>query len=134
MSYQVIPVAPPHVRPSVSLDGVSRGDDDLTYKYADIVKANNMLMAAKRRGQPDVEIQVGLGSPCCVVLRCAAMAALRCPNCYCVLLPPTLLTSSLSLSPSRLLPPSRRCVTGSIAPSSTSRFPHIIPFTLLPGR
>ena len=26
----VLPVAPPHVRPSVSFDGVNRGDDDLT--------------------------------------------------------------------------------------------------------
>ncbi len=56
--FQVLPVAPPHVRPSVSFDGVNRGDDDLTYKYVDIVKANNALMGTKRSGQTDIKIQV----------------------------------------------------------------------------
>ena len=46
------------MRPSVSFDGVNRGDDDLTYKYVDIVKANNMLLGAKKSGQTDIKIQV----------------------------------------------------------------------------
>jgi DNA-directed RNA polymerase beta' subunit len=52
----VIPVAPPHVRPSVSFDGFNRGDDDLTYKYVSIIKANNMLMGAKKTGHTDIKI------------------------------------------------------------------------------
>ena len=55
---QVLPVAPPHVRPSVSFDGVNKGDDELTYKYVDIIKANNMLLGAKKSGQTEIKIQV----------------------------------------------------------------------------
>jgi hypothetical protein len=40
---QVLPVPPPHVRPIVSFSALSKGDDDLTYKYANIVRANNEL-------------------------------------------------------------------------------------------
>lgn len=34
---------PPHVRPSVSIGGGPRSDDDLTYKYANIIVANNAV-------------------------------------------------------------------------------------------
>ena len=40
---QVLPVTPPHARPPVSMDGVGRCDDDLTYKYANIINANNAV-------------------------------------------------------------------------------------------
>lgn len=34
----VLPVPPPAVRPAIAIDSVSRGEDDLTHKLADIVK------------------------------------------------------------------------------------------------
>lgn len=37
---QVLPVCPPAVRPSVLQDNSQRSEDDLTHKYADIIKAN----------------------------------------------------------------------------------------------
>jgi DNA-directed RNA polymerase beta' subunit len=37
---QVLPVPPPHVRPSVT-DGVSKQEDDLTYKYANIITSSD---------------------------------------------------------------------------------------------
>jgi DNA-directed RNA polymerase beta' subunit len=39
----VLPVPPPHVRPSVRQDGNQKAEDDLTHKLSDIVKANNTL-------------------------------------------------------------------------------------------
>jgi len=53
----VLPVAPPHVRPSVALDSLARADDDITHKYADIVKANIAVANAKKSGQPAVMVQ-----------------------------------------------------------------------------
>lgn len=53
----VIPVAPPHVRPSVALDSLTRGEDDITHKYSDIVKANNTLSNAKKSGQAAVLLE-----------------------------------------------------------------------------
>lgn len=53
----VLPVAPPHVRPSVALDSLARADDDVTHKYADIVKANTTVSNAKKSGQPAVVVQ-----------------------------------------------------------------------------
>jgi DNA-directed RNA polymerase II subunit RPB1 len=53
----VLPVAPPHVRPSVALDALTRGEDDITHKYADIVKANNMLANAKKSAQTSILIE-----------------------------------------------------------------------------
>lgn len=47
---QQLPVPPPHVRPSVALDAMSRGEDDITHKLVDIVKANIGLSAAIQRG------------------------------------------------------------------------------------
>lgn len=43
MLISVLPVPPPPVRPSIQVDGASRGEDDLTYKLADIIKANQNL-------------------------------------------------------------------------------------------
>ena len=39
----VLPVAPPSVRPSVKLYNNQRSEDDLTQKYNDIIKNNNLL-------------------------------------------------------------------------------------------
>lgn len=48
----VFPVPPPHVRPSVVMDGSQRSDDDLTHQLATIVKANLKLLDAKKKGEP----------------------------------------------------------------------------------
>ena len=48
----VMPVPPPHVRPSVALDGMARGEDDLTHNLASIVKANLALLNCVRKGEP----------------------------------------------------------------------------------
>ena len=51
MLVKVLPVPPPHVRPSVSMDSVRRCEDDLTHKITDIVKANLTLKNAITQGQ-----------------------------------------------------------------------------------
>ncbi|OQR92170.1 DNA-directed RNA polymerase II largest subunit [Achlya hypogyna] len=48
----VIPVPPPHVRPSVAIDGQARGEDDLTHNLASIVKANLALLNCVKKGEP----------------------------------------------------------------------------------
>lgn len=53
----VMPVAPPHIRPAVALDGVSRGNDDLTHKLGDIVKANIALTHSVKKGEPSHVIE-----------------------------------------------------------------------------
>ena len=45
----LLPCPPPAVRPSVSMDGNSRSNDDLTHKLLDIVKANRALKTRVRR-------------------------------------------------------------------------------------
>jgi DNA-directed RNA polymerase II subunit RPB1 len=58
MIVTVMPVAPPHVRPSVAVGGgATRSDDDVTHKYADILKANITVSNAKKSGQPAVVVQ-----------------------------------------------------------------------------
>ena len=41
--YTILPVAPPSVRPSVKLYNNQRSEDDITHKYNDIIKTNNIL-------------------------------------------------------------------------------------------
>ena len=51
----VLPVPPPPVRPSVSVDGTGggvRGEDDLTYKLGDIIRANGRVQECLRDGSP----------------------------------------------------------------------------------
>ncbi|RHY96943.1 hypothetical protein DYB37_002077 [Aphanomyces astaci] len=48
----LIPVPPPHVRPSVAIDGAARGEDDLTHNLASIVKANLALLNCVKKGEP----------------------------------------------------------------------------------
>ena len=50
--FTVFPVPPPPVRPSIMMDAVSRGEDDLTYKLADIIKANAALKRHELEGSP----------------------------------------------------------------------------------
>jgi DNA-directed RNA polymerase II subunit RPB1 len=52
MIVTILPVPPPHVRPSIMMDATSRGEDDLTHKLGDIVKANNALKRLEREGAP----------------------------------------------------------------------------------
>lgn len=52
MCVTVLPVPPPAVRPSIQVDGSSRGEDDLTYKLADIIKSNTSLRRHEQEGSP----------------------------------------------------------------------------------
>nr|AOE43182.1 RNA polymerase II largest subunit/RNA polymerase II core subunit [Synstelium polycarpum] len=52
MLVTVLPVPPPPVRPSIMMDTASRGEDDLTHKLADIVKANRELKKQEKNGAP----------------------------------------------------------------------------------
>jgi DNA-directed RNA polymerase II subunit RPB1 len=48
----VMPVPPPQVRPTIVIDPTRRGEDDLTYKLADIIKANQNLKKQEENGAP----------------------------------------------------------------------------------
>jgi DNA-directed RNA polymerase II subunit RPB1 len=51
----VLPVPPPPVRPSISMDGSGTGlrnEDDLTYKLGDIIRANGSVRQALTEGSP----------------------------------------------------------------------------------
>ncbi|KAF2017627.1 DNA-directed RNA polymerase II subunit RPB1 [Aaosphaeria arxii CBS 175.79] len=55
MVITVLPVPPPPVRPSISVDGTGqgmRGEDDLTYKLGDIIRANGRVMDCIQQGSP----------------------------------------------------------------------------------
>lgn len=55
MVVTVLPVPPPPVRPSISIDGSgqgSRGEDDLTYKLGDIIRANGNVRRCHLDGSP----------------------------------------------------------------------------------
>ena len=43
MVTDVIPISPPYIRPSVKFDNNQRSEDDITYKYLDIIKADQTL-------------------------------------------------------------------------------------------
>lgn len=56
MVLTVLPVPPPPVRPSISMDGSSggiRNEDDLTYKLGDILRANGNVRSAIQDGVPN---------------------------------------------------------------------------------
>jgi len=57
MLLTVIPVPPPHVRPSVSMSSTQRCEDDLTHKLNDILKTNNALSIAIANGSQDHVIE-----------------------------------------------------------------------------
>jgi DNA-directed RNA polymerase II subunit RPB1 len=48
----VLPVPPPPVRPSISFNDTQRGEDDLTYKLSDILKANINVQKLEMDGSP----------------------------------------------------------------------------------
>ncbi|KAF2268234.1 beta and beta-prime subunits of DNA dependent RNA-polymerase [Lojkania enalia] len=55
MVLTVLPVPPPPVRPSISVDGTGqgmRGEDDLTYKLGDIIRANARVQDCIQQGSP----------------------------------------------------------------------------------
>ncbi|KAJ3271822.1 DNA-directed RNA polymerase II subunit rpb1 [Terramyces sp. JEL0728] len=52
MILTVLPVPPMPVRPSISMDGMGRGEDDLTHKLSDIIKANTNLKKHDVDGAP----------------------------------------------------------------------------------
>ncbi|RYP54792.1 hypothetical protein DL768_000520 [Monosporascus sp. mg162] len=55
MIITVLPVPPPPVRPSISMDGTGQGlrnEDDLTYKLGDIIRANGNVQQAIQEGSP----------------------------------------------------------------------------------
>ncbi|SGY60993.1 BQ5605_C007g04513 [Microbotryum silenes-dioicae] len=54
MILTVLPVPPPPVRPSIAVDGgAMRGEDDLTYKLAEIIRANQVLRKFEEEGAPN---------------------------------------------------------------------------------
>ena len=52
MIIQVLPVAPPSVRPYIALDSSLRSEDDLTHQYTQILKTNIKLVNEIDRGSP----------------------------------------------------------------------------------
>jgi len=55
MVLTVLPVPPPAVRPSISVDGTSQGmrsEDDLTFKLSDIIRANSNVRRCEQEGSP----------------------------------------------------------------------------------
>ncbi|CAY78367.1 Rpo21p [Saccharomyces cerevisiae EC1118] len=52
-----LPVPPPPVRPSISFNESQRGEDDLTFKLADILKANISLETLEHNGAPHHAIE-----------------------------------------------------------------------------
>ena len=55
MVCQVLPVAPPAMRPSVKHDAQQRSEDDLTHIYSNIIKTNKDLKEKmERRRNPNV--------------------------------------------------------------------------------
>ncbi|MFN7105816.1 MAG: DNA-directed RNA polymerase subunit A', partial [Pyrobaculum sp.] len=49
---KVLPVPPPHVRPSIQLETGIRSEDDLTHKLVDIIRMNEKLKIAIETGAP----------------------------------------------------------------------------------
>lgn len=58
MICRVLPVAPPCVRPSIQRDNNQRSEDDLTYVYTSIIKANNQLKKKIRDNDTERKINV----------------------------------------------------------------------------
>ncbi|KAK0518596.1 DNA-directed RNA polymerase II core subunit rpo21, partial [Tilletia horrida] len=52
MIITVLPIPPPPVRPGIVEGGMGKGEDDLTYKLAQVIKANNSLRQLEREGVP----------------------------------------------------------------------------------
>jgi DNA-directed RNA polymerase II subunit RPB1 len=59
MIFEVLPVPPPAVRPSVKHDAQQRSEDDLTHIYSNIIKTNNILR--EKLANPDTHPNVTEG-------------------------------------------------------------------------
>jgi len=57
---QVLPIAPPSMRPSVKHDAQQRSEDDLTHIYSNIIKANNDLRDKLASGDTNSNVIEGL--------------------------------------------------------------------------
>jgi DNA-directed RNA polymerase II subunit RPB1 len=57
MIITVLPVPPPHVRPSVAMGDTDSAEDDLTHKIGDIVKANAQVRQQEQNGAPASVVQ-----------------------------------------------------------------------------
>lgn len=53
MILEVLPVPPPHVRPSVNMDASLKSQDDLTHKLSEIVKTNSLLIKQLQNSESD---------------------------------------------------------------------------------
>jgi DNA-directed RNA polymerase II subunit RPB1 len=56
MMVQVLPVPPPHVRPSVHAGGAT-SEDDLTHQLVNVIKANLALKQAIINGEPNIIVE-----------------------------------------------------------------------------
>ncbi|MEM0493735.1 MAG: DNA-directed RNA polymerase subunit A' [Thermofilum sp.] len=57
MVLTVLPVVPPSVRPSITLESGERSEDDLTHKLVDIIRANQRLKENIEAGSPSLVIE-----------------------------------------------------------------------------
>jgi DNA-directed RNA polymerase subunit A' len=57
MVLRVIPVVPPSVRPSITLESGDRSEDDLTHKLVDIIRVNQRLKENIDSGSPSLVIE-----------------------------------------------------------------------------
>ncbi len=57
MVLTVLPVPPPAVRPSITLESGERSEDDLTHKLGDIVRTNQRLYENLNAGAPEIIIE-----------------------------------------------------------------------------
>ena len=76
MILTVLPVPPAPVRPSVASPGKASAQDDLTYKLAEIIKANGSVEKAEQEGSPQYIINnfVELLQVCYFHWKCARRA------------------------------------------------------------
>ena len=60
MLITVLPIPPPHVRPSIKMDSTdARGEDDLTIKLMDITRCNKALRELEKNGAPNhIQLQM----------------------------------------------------------------------------
>ncbi len=56
MIVQVLPVPPPHVRPSIAMASDNRAEDDLTHKLALIIKTNEYVRKLEANGSPQMTV------------------------------------------------------------------------------
>ena len=57
---QILPIAPPAVRPSVKVDAQQRSEDDLTHIYNAIIKLNNIILKQMDNGVSQNSIDINL--------------------------------------------------------------------------